>query len=147
MIKARVRKQLLPIFLDVGVDQNAMGSQWSDWTDWSNFTVMPAGQEILLMPVVANGVDAVVPSPASDGAPEIIRQETELPNQALPQFYWSPVPDAASYELWIDSRWNAKKVIHRTGLTGSNVTLSEPLELGPDRAWVRAMMAASTCRS
>ena len=134
----RVRKQVLPIFPGEAVGQNAMGSQWSEWTDWSNFTLLPEGQKILLMPVVADGVTNAWTTWPGPDVSDVVYRETQLPNGALPEFHWSPVADAASYELWIDSRWNAKKVIHTTGLTGSGFTLSQPLELGQYRAWIRA---------
>lgn len=134
----RLRKQVQPIYVDRAVDQNAMGSPWSEWTDWSNFTVLPQGHEILLLPALADGSANSVETPASEDVPEVFMLETELPNGTLPEFHWSPVANAASYELWIDSRWNSKKVVHRTGIIGLSETLSEPLELGTYRSWVRA---------
>jgi hypothetical protein len=62
---------------------------------------------------------------------------------STPTFQWTAVPQATSYEVWVnDLTTNQSKVLDTTGLTGTSWTPSTPLTVGHSyRWWVQAVNA------
>ncbi|MCA9059773.1 MAG: hypothetical protein KDA85_14800, partial [Planctomycetaceae bacterium] len=67
---------------------------------------------------------------------------TRATADATPVIRWTPVDDAASYEVLIQEDGQAVSAYQRAGLTGTQHRLDEPLPRGNYRVWVRATLSS-----
>ncbi|MCA9050236.1 MAG: fibronectin type III domain-containing protein, partial [Planctomycetaceae bacterium] len=62
---------------------------------------------------------------------------------AKPTFTWAEIPDAASYELWVNHvESRTARIVYQTGLTTTSFTSEDFLLQGTYRVWVRARNSA-----
>lgn len=70
------------------------------------------------------------------GKPELLTPIGTVTGQ--PQFEWSAVTGAASYEIWVSREGGSQPIIHETGVTGTSATFSTVLPEGNYKWWMRA---------
>lgn len=75
------------------------------------------------------------------GKPIVLTPTGTTGNQ--PQFSWSNVQDAATYQLWVSRLDVPSVVINQAGLTATNFTPGAALAAGTYRVWVRAVSTGS----
>lgn len=59
-------------------------------------------------------------------------------DSARPLFLWTAAVRAVRYELWVNAADGTARVIHETGLTGTQFQTTADLSAGRYRAWIRA---------
>ncbi|MCA9060840.1 MAG: hypothetical protein KDA85_20145, partial [Planctomycetaceae bacterium] len=95
--------------------------------------------------------DSAFASVAPQSIDVSVNDDEPLPPQLLlpafrtdsdyPVIGWTPVPGAASYEVWVNNATTLTgRVIHETGVTTTSLTSPNQLALGRHIAWVRAFM-------
>jgi hypothetical protein len=114
-----VRVRAMPVFPDGGSGSNALASPWSPWSHDAHFSILPAGQQILLRNVGADSKTGI-------GSIE-----------------WGAVKNAAAYEVWINRVSDGSLILHETGLKTYSLQ-TEPLDPDNYRVWVRATRTDGT---
>lgn len=82
------------------------------------------------------------------GGPPTVLTPQGSSADTTPTFSWTPVTDAATYDLWVN-RLDVvtSKIVFQTGLASTSFTPSTPLPAGNYRVWVRAISTTSQASS
>jgi hypothetical protein len=117
----RVRTQYVPVPGDLeltendsAIRRNMLATPWSEWSDDVEFSVLPASEEILTIPV-----------------------SNFRPGQ--PILNWGTVENAVGYEVWVNNRHNGSTTLTISDITSTRFIPDQPLPWGKYRFWVRAV--------
>ncbi|MEZ6040379.1 MAG: hypothetical protein R3C20_07725 [Planctomycetaceae bacterium] len=61
-----------------------------------------------------------------------------LPTSNQPTLSWTAVPGAQTYQVWLSNNYSTAAVVHRDGLTSTELRVPKDLAPGMYRLWVRA---------
>lgn len=106
------------------------------------------GRTYAFYSVATDNVGHVEPPPPSpdtqttvDAGPVLIGPLGPI-TETLPTISWNSVPDAVSYEVWLELLGGSNNPLINPTVTETHFTLTNALDIGRYRSWVRANLAA-----